>query len=200
MTSPADAGLIVPLALPPGLETLRRRAVPDATAGLAAHATVVYPFADPAALDGGIRSRLEAVISARPAFVCRLVSLSRWPGVLYVSVEPEAAFRQLHEDLSAAFPEFPSDNGGFEYVPHVTVAIDPAASLPETSSDPAWLELPVVRQASRVDLLVRTDGRWSVKWSFPRAEPESCGAATAPSRRDEPPGGRETDGGEASGG
>lgn len=62
MTSPLDTALIVPFDLPPGLEDLRRRCVPDAMAGLAAHATAMYPFAYPEALDEAIRARLEKLI------------------------------------------------------------------------------------------------------------------------------------------
>jgi len=166
MTSPADAALIIPLDLPAGLEALRRRCVPDATSGLAAHATVMYPLADPEALDEAIRARLEKVVSAHSEFACRLVGQSRWPGVLYASVEPESSFRRLNADLNSAFPEFPSDNGGFEFVPHVTIAVGPAAGAPETASDRAWQELPTVCRASRVELIVRAETGWNVKWSF----------------------------------
>lgn len=58
------------------------------------------------------------------------------------------------------------DNGGFEFVPHVTIAVGPAASVPENGSDPAWRELPTVCRASRVDLIVRGETGWDVMWSF----------------------------------
>lgn len=166
MTSPLDTALIVPFDLPPGLEALRRRCVPEATAGLAAHATVMYPFAEPGALNDSIRARLGKVVSAHDAFACRLAGQSRWPGVLFASVETDAPFQTLNAKLISEFSEFPSDNGGFEFVPHVTIAVGPAASEPETVNDPAWRELPTVCRASRVDLIVRRGAGWDVKWSF----------------------------------
>ena len=171
MAGPGDTALIIPFELPAELESLRLRCVPDALAGLSAHATVLYPFAKAEALDDAMRSRLEGVISAHAEFACRLVGLSRWPGVLYASVEPEDPFRRLNADLLTAFPEFPSDNGGFEFVPHVTIAVGPAASAPETASDPAWRELPAVCRASRADLIVRGQTGWDVKWSFAMSAP-----------------------------
>jgi 2'-5' RNA ligase len=157
---------MIPFELPAGLEALRRRCVPDAMAGLSAHATLLYPFAKPEALDDAIRTRLEGVISAHAQFACRLVGLGQWPGALVASVESEDPFRRLNADLLTAFPEFPSDNGGFEFVPHVTIAVGPAASAPETATDPAWRELPTVCRPSRVDLIVRGQTGWDVKWSF----------------------------------
>lgn len=167
MANPGDdTALIIPFGLPAGLEALRRRCVPDAMAGLSAHATLLYPFAKAEALDDAMRARLEGVISAHAEFACRLVGLGQWPGVLFASVESEDPFRRLNADLLTVFPEFPSNNGEFEFVPHVTIAVGPAASAPETASDPAWRELPTVCRASRADLIVRGQTGWDVKWSF----------------------------------
>jgi 2'-5' RNA ligase len=167
----ADAGdgtaLIITLRLPAALEDLRRRCVPDAAAGLPAHATLLYPFMAAQALDDAVRATLERVISPHAAFSFRLAGLGRWPGVLFASVEPEAPFRSLYADLLAAFPQFPSGRGRFEFVPHVTIAVEPAASAPETAIDPAWRSLPVGRRASRAELIIRGPTGWDGRWSFP---------------------------------
>ncbi len=164
MGGPGDAVLIVPLRLPPGLEALRRRFVPGATEGLSAHATVVPSFLRPEDIDEAVRSRLRRVISAHHAFSCRLVGQGRWPGVLFASLEPEEPFRRLNAALLAAFSG--ASNGEFEYSPHVTVVYGPAASDPDTRGNLAWLELPKVCRASRVDLIVGTQTGWDVRWSF----------------------------------
>ncbi len=170
MTDPSDGtALIVPIHLPTALEALRRRCVPDAMAGLPAHATLLYPFAGQEALDEAVRSKLVSAVSSHAEFSFRLAGLGRWPGVLFAAVEPEDPFRSLYADLLAAFPEFPSSGGRFEFVPHVTIAVEPAASAPETARDPAWQSLPVVHRASRADLIVRGATGWDVKWSFPMA-------------------------------
>ncbi|MHB8958071.1 MAG: 2'-5' RNA ligase family protein [Candidatus Limnocylindrales bacterium] len=173
MADPTDeTALIITVRLPAALEGLRRRSVPDAVAGLPAHATLLYPFAAAEDLDEPVRARLERLISPHAAFSFRLAKLGRWPGVLYASVEPEAPFRSLYADLLSAFPQFPSGRGRFEFVPHVTIAVEPAASAAETASDPAWRSLPVVQRASRADLIVQGPTGWDVHWSFPmRGEP-----------------------------
>lgn len=185
MADPADeTALIIAVQLPAALEGLRRRSVPDAAAGLPAHATLLYPFAAVEALDETVRARLERVISPHAAFSFRLAGLGRWPGVLYASVEPEDPFRSLYADLLFAFPQFPSGGGRFEYVPHVTIAVDPAASAPETASDPAWRSLPAVQCVWRADLIVRGLTGWDVHWSFPmRGEPKPpCPPQAEPGR------------------
>ena len=168
-----DTALIVPLRLPAGLEALRRQCVPDATAGLPAHATLLYPFARPDALDEAIRSGIESVVCVHAEFSCRLVGLGRWPGVLFATVEPEDPLRSLYADLLTVFPEFPSNRGKFEFVPHVTIAVEPAVSIPETASDPAWQSLPAIQHVSRADLIVRGPTGWDVRWSFSMYPKES---------------------------
>ncbi len=164
MAGPGETVLIIPLRLPPGLEAMRRRLVPGATTGLRAHATVLPVFARPGDLDDAARSKLQRVISAHAAFSCRLVRQDRWPGVLFASVEPEEPFGRLNAALLAAFPE--ASNGEFEFSPHVTIALGPAASDPDTTGDPAWLELPKTCRASRVDLIVGSQTGWDLMWSF----------------------------------
>jgi 2'-5' RNA ligase len=167
MANPGDdTALIIPFRLPAALEALRRRCLPDATAGLPAHVTLLYPFARPEALEDTVRKRIEKVVSAHAEFSCRLVGLGQWPGFLFASVEPEDPFRALYMDLFSVFPEFPSQRGRFEFVPHVTIAEEPAASDPETASDPAWQSLPAIHRVSRAELIVRGPTGWDVKWSF----------------------------------
>jgi 2'-5' RNA ligase/GNAT superfamily N-acetyltransferase len=161
-----DTALIIPFRLPAALEALRRRCSPDAMAGLPAHATLLYPFAKPEALDDAVRTRIENIVSAHAEFSCRLTGLGQWPGVLFASVEPEEPFRSLYADLLSVFPEFPSHRGKLEFVAHVTIAEEPAASVPETASDPAWQSLPAIHHVSRADLIVRGPTGWDVKWSF----------------------------------
>ena len=166
-----DTALIIPVRLPAALEALRRRCLPDAVGGLPAHVTLLYPFAKPDALDEAERTRLEGIVSSHAAFLLRLVGRARWPEVLYASVEPEEPVRALYADLLSAFPEFPSSGGRFEFVPHVSVAVGPAADDPENARDPAWQSLPAIRSVSRADLIVRGPTRWVVKWSFPLGRP-----------------------------
>ena len=159
-----DTALIIPFRLPAALESLRRRSVPNAMAGMPAHATLLYPFAPPETLDGGIREKIQAVVSGHSAFSCRLIGRGQWPGVLFASVEPEVPFRSLYADLLAAFPEFPSHRGDFEFEPHVTIAVGSSAS--ESVDDPAWGFLPPTCEVNLAQLIVRGPAGWDVKWAF----------------------------------
>ena len=159
-----DTVLIIPFRLPAALESLRRRSVPDAMAGLSAHATLLGPFAPPETLDDGIREKIQAVLSEHSAFSCRLIGRGQWPGVVFASIEAEAPFRSLYADLLAAFPEFPSNRGKFEFVPHVTIAQGSSAS--ESMDDPAWRCLPTTCEANLAHLIVRGPAGWDVKWAF----------------------------------
>jgi len=165
MATPSDdTALIIPFKLPAALESLRRRSVPNAMEGMPAHATLLYPFAPPETLDDGVRAKLRAVVSGHSAFSCRLIGRGQWPGVLFASLEPEAPFRFLYADLLAAFPEFPSHQGKFEFVPHVTIAMDSSAS--ESVDHPAWGSLPATCQVKLAHLVVRGPDGWDVKWTF----------------------------------
>ncbi len=161
-----DTALIVPVRLPAPLETLRRRAIPDALRGLPAHATLLYPFVAPEALDDDLRSRLAAIVAGHAPFPFQLAGRARWPATLYASVEPEDPFRSLYEDLAAAFPDFPIYRGAYRFVPHVTVAEGPAAVDPEVVDDPAWGSLPAAQLASVVELITWEADAWRPRWRF----------------------------------
>ncbi len=165
--APSEAsGLVVRVELPAGLEALRSRCVPDAAAGLPAHVTLLYPFADPAAIDQGLRSTVRAIVGRHASWPMRLVEPGRWPGTLYASVEPDAPARSLQADLAAAFPTLPLYGGELPFVPHVTVAEGDVADDPAVAEDPAWRELPVVLDVYGFELIVRRDGRWRTEARF----------------------------------
>lgn len=168
-----ETALIVPVRLPEPLEILRRRCIQDARHGLPAHATLLYPFVEPGALDEGLRLRLATIVAGHAPFTFRLAGRGRWPTALFASVEPEDPFRSLHEDLATAFPEFPIYGGAFPFVPHVTVAEGPAAVDPAVVDNPAWGVLPVARLASVTELIVWEADVWRPRWRFDLGSPRA---------------------------
>ncbi len=167
MSNPGDdTALIIPVVLPGALDSLRRRATPDATEGLSPHVTLLYPFERPEALDDGIRGHLKGILAGHRPFSFRLVKRGEWPGVLFISVEPETPFRALYRDLLAAFPAFPIHRGMLDYVPHLTIAVGQSASAIGVRNDPAWGLLPVTCEAQVADLVVRGPDGWAVRWRF----------------------------------
>ena len=167
---PSDAtALILRVALPPRLEALRMRCVPDAVDGLPAHVTVAYPFAEPGSIDAAVVGLIAEVVAVRAPWTMRLVERRRWPDTVYASVEPEAPAIALQADLAAAFPSLPIYGGAIDvFVPHVTIAEGPSADDPAVDADPGWDDLPVTCAISEVELIVRSPvGRWAVERRFP---------------------------------
>ncbi len=162
-----ETALIVPARLPRALEAVRRQAVRDAGVGLPAHVTLLYPFVPPGALDPRLRTAISDAMATHAQFSYRLSGPGLWPETLYASVEPEAPFRSLYDDLAAAFPAFPIYDGAFDFVPHVTIAEGASAGLPEIANDPAWAALPATLIARFVVLIVRDAAGWKTKWRFP---------------------------------
>jgi 2'-5' RNA ligase len=173
VTGSGETALIVAVRLPLPLERLRQQGVRDAPFGLPAHATLLYPFAPPEALDDELRARVARIVAAHEVFSYELVGRGRWPDTLYAAIEPTAPFRAPQGDLAAAFPAFPIYGGAFEYVPHVTIAEGPAANEPGIVAARAWASLPVARTARFVDLIVQEGGRWTVRSRFPLRGPGS---------------------------
>jgi 2'-5' RNA ligase len=157
---------VLVIALPPPLEALRRRSIADATAGVPAHVTLLYPFADEAQVDATVLSTVGAIAARHPVMQLTLGEGRRFPDTLYASVEPDSAARALQADLAAAFPTLPLYGGAFDFVPHVSIVEGPAAD-PAALDDPAWATLPVNRVADAVALITRRGGRWATRHRFP---------------------------------
>jgi hypothetical protein len=88
---------------------------------------------------------------------------------VYAAIDPEAPAAGLQADLAAAFPSLPIYGGTIDvFVPHVTVAEGEAVDDPAVDADPGWDDLPVTRQVTEVELIVRSAaGRWNVAHRFP---------------------------------
>lgn len=166
--STSETALIVRVRLPERLETLRVGAIPNASRGLPAHITLLYPFAAAEELDGRLQAAVARALERHHAFAYRLGGPARWPEVLFASVDPEGPFRSLYADLAAAFPDFPTYGGGLEFTPHVTVA-EGTVGIGGLETSPAWSALPLQATASSVELIVLDEGAWTTKWLFPLA-------------------------------
>jgi 2'-5' RNA ligase len=162
-----ETALIIAVRLPPALERLRQRGVRDASRGLPAHITLLYPFLGPSAIGAEVVASIRGVTDGVDAFTYRLVGRGIWPATLYATVEPERPFRSLYEALAAVFPSHPIYRGRFPFSPHVTIADGLGGGDHDVAADPAWSDLPVRRAARGADLLVRETDRWSVRHHLP---------------------------------
>ena len=164
-----DSALILEVPLPPGLERLRGRHVRDAIGeGIPAHATLLYPFAEPRAIDEAMLTVIDRIVAAHAPWTLTLAGLGRWPDTLYATVEPDSPIRALQAELATAFPSLPLyGRPGLRFEPHVTVAEGPGVDDPAVETDVAWSELPVARRVLEVLLIVREAGRWRTETRFP---------------------------------
>jgi 2'-5' RNA ligase len=164
--SPATA-LVLVVALPPALEALRIRSIEDAAAGVPAHLTLLYPFAEERQLGDDVLEVVAAIAAIHPVLHLTLGEGRRFPETLYASVEPDGPVRALQAELAAAFPTLPLYGGRFGFEPHVSILEGPAAADPLALEDPAWRTLPVDQLVDAIDLITGRDGRWATRRRFP---------------------------------
>ena len=107
----------------PAVGHLRHRLDPNAAAGVAAHVTVLFPFAHPDTIDSGVVDTLRNLFSRVPAFSYAFERTAWFDDqVLWLAPTDDRPFRQLTRLVHAAFPDFPPFGGAFpESVPHLTV-------------------------------------------------------------------------------
>jgi 2'-5' RNA ligase len=166
-----ETALVIVIALPSPLEALRRRSIADATDGVPAHVTLLYPFADEAQIDTSVLSTVAGIAARHRVMDLTLGEGRRFPDTLYASVEPESTVAALQADLAAAFATLPLYGGAFDFVPHVSIVEGRAASDPDALSAPAWATLPVKRTVDAVALITRRGSRWATRHRFPLRTP-----------------------------
>jgi 2'-5' RNA ligase len=164
-----ESGLVIVAQLPPLLEALRRRSIVNAGLGVPAHITLLYPFAEPDAIDESLADAVATIVGRHAAMTLRLPGGRRWPDTLYASVEPDEPVRALQGELAAAFPSLPLYGGGIDFIPHVSIVEGDAARTAEALDDPAWASLPTAFRTVAVALITARDGRWQTEREFPLA-------------------------------
>ena len=162
-----ETALVLVVSLPPALDALRLRSIEDASAGVPAHVTLLYPFAEEAQLDADVLRLVAAVAARNPVLRLTMGEGRRFPDTLYASVEPDAPLRALHGELAAAFPALPLYGGAFPFIPHVSIVEGPAVADPGALDDPAWTTLPIEQLVDAIDLITGRDGRWATRRRFP---------------------------------
>ena len=166
-TDPITA-VVVRIALPRGLERLRRRHDPAAAAGVPAHVTLLYPFLPVGDLGPAIRRELAVIARRVEPFDARFAGVGRFPGVVYLVPEPPSPFAALTAAIWSMFDEYPPYGGAHDDIrPHLTIADAPEASLDEIAGEAVhWL--PFARHVNAMELLVQEGGvRWRRRWRIP---------------------------------
>jgi len=121
--APATAFVVLVPEAEPLVAALRSRFDPSSALGVPAHITVLHPFVPPVQLTPEVLARAAAALFGLQPFDFLLARVQRFPGVLYLALEPAAPFVALTEALVRAFPAFPPFGGVHDrIVPHLTVA------------------------------------------------------------------------------
>jgi hypothetical protein len=143
----------------------RRRFDPSALLGIPAHITVVYPFVPVEGVQAALRGLFAEVAPCR----FELRAPARFPSVLYLKPEPDAALRAIIEGVVGRFPEHPPYGGAFDdLMPHLTVAQSGDEDLLARVESQLPRGLPVeVDVAEAVLMTEREDGLWRVADTFP---------------------------------
>jgi 2'-5' RNA ligase len=147
----------------------RRRFDPPARRNVPAHVTVLYPFMEPALVDGAVLRSLRDIAASVPCFAYRLRDIHRFPSSLYLAPAPGDSFDALTRAVHRAFPEYPPFAGKFDVVvPHVTVAHGDEPQLCEIEVE-LRIALPgagVPARCEEMVLIENSSGVWEPIESF----------------------------------
>jgi 2'-5' RNA ligase len=160
-------GALVLLLEEPRLAELRARFDPVGTAaGIPLHITLLFPFARD-------EPGLEELFASWSPLRFSLTRIEEFPGVLWLTPEPDDELRARILELYARFPEWPPYGGEFpEPIPHATVGKVPAGAAQadvgaavRAAAEPL---LPVPFDLREATLLVETArDRWREARRFP---------------------------------
>ncbi len=165
---PVASGLVVPFAVPPALDDLRRRWDRAALAGAGPHVTILYPFLPCESLGSADRATLAAVAASVPACNVRFERVRRFADLVWIEPEPAEPFAALTAAVAERWPDHPPYGGTFETViPHLTLVESEVAPL-GAIEDAAARVAPFVRRAQRLELWCQdAAGRWRPRWRIP---------------------------------
>jgi 2'-5' RNA ligase len=143
----------------------------NASLGIPAHVTLLFPFVPSEKVDDALLAELRELFAAQPAFSFSLPRVARFPEVAWLAPEPATPFRRLTELIYSRYPDYPPYEGVHdEIIPHLTVGVGDAALQDEIEAA-LMTHLPIDAEARHATMLVEDDvGRWQVsdEFSFPR--------------------------------
>lgn len=146
---------------------LRRRFDPQASLGVPAHVTLLFPFMPPDEVDESVVSRLAGVFAAIAPFSCRFANVRRFPSTAWLAPDNPEPFVCLTQVICTVFPAYPPYGGEHAgIIPHLTVADGDAAAAEE--AERALMDAgPIEARCTAVTLLENTSGRWLPMHTFP---------------------------------
>jgi len=163
----ATALALLTPAADPLVDPWRRRFDPSRPQGVPAHITVLYPFVDPAQVDGALLARLRALFAASPAFDFSLGPPARLAHLSYLPPSPADPFAELTRLIVGAWPQHLPYRGkyGSTLHPHLSIGYSDDGQRPSLEEHEELVrglggELPLRTRAEEVVMLIREDDRW----------------------------------------
>ena len=102
---------------------MRRKYDPQASFGVPAHITVLFPFMPPELVDPDVRRRLKRLFKRCSPFACHLARVERFPSTAYLAPAAAAPFIELTRAVVSEFPQYPPYGCAHAgIIPHLTVA------------------------------------------------------------------------------
>lgn len=101
------SAVIVPIALPRRLASVRDAGDAMAACGVPAHVTVLFPFVPPDALTPAIRSTLSALVADASSFTVPFDRLERRERRVWLIPSDQLPFENLTVEVSARWPQYP---------------------------------------------------------------------------------------------
>ena len=157
----------------PLVAAFRAKHDPSAAEGMPAHITINYPFIPGVDPDESLYQELTDLFTKIDSFTFTFTfnQFGRFPGVIYLSPEPDTPFKHLIDIVAARFPESPPYGGAFDrVVPHLTIAHaedeELQASIERQLTKQAPKFLPMTIKAEQVWLMDNRSGRWQERKAF----------------------------------
>jgi 2'-5' RNA ligase len=142
----------------------RRSLTADGADGMPAHVTLIYPFADGAALGDHEIGQVGAALAGVTQFDVTFAGFGRFaarPPVLYLEPRPGDEFLDMIAALERGFPAFPPFGGLHETViPHLTIAQTDDATAMRAAQDDVERHLPIRTRAAEVAVMEHLAGGW----------------------------------------
>jgi 2'-5' RNA ligase len=140
----------------------------NASLGIPAHVTLLFPFVPTEVADDALLAELRALFATQSSFSFSLPRVDRFPDVAWLAPVPAAPFRSLTELIVSRYPDYPPYEGIHdEVIPHLTVGMG-GPELQDEIDAALTPHLPIHAEARQVTLLVEDDeGRWGVGDEFP---------------------------------
>jgi 2'-5' RNA ligase len=145
-----------------------RRRYDNASLGVPAHVTLLFPFVSAEQVNDALLIELEDLFASRLRFSFSLPRVARFPDVAWLVPEPDDPFRELMELIFERYPDYPPYEGMHdELMPHLTVAIGDEATHEQVEAA-LTPHLPINAEAREITLLVEDgSGHWQAGHRFP---------------------------------